>query len=266
MSYIPIENLDLKVAQIEIPSQTFTNSNTDITISNVTNGSYIVTIPTSTTFKLKAGRSYFISTGIIGSYGNSNQEYFDFYNHTTSSFMQLAVSRRINTHATLRGFCVHSIEAMLTNLNQDTTLSIRKIGTTWGSTSSITIPYNSANLYYPNSVITIMYTDTDIYIPSASLVAMSSTLQLTSASLNIYHSYSLTNSGYVYWLPTTPSTNDTIGFIHLSGVGNFSIEYPKDSGTYLTGGSQISSSSTRKSFIFQWNGTTWIDIGQFTVV
>jgi hypothetical protein len=103
------------------------------------------------------------------------------------------------------------------------------------------------------------------YTSSSLLNSLTSISQLTSSSLNKYHQYTLSNSGYRYFPPASPTIGDAIGFIHTSGSGNFAIEYPANSGTYLTG-DFINSSSVRKSFVFQWDGTTWVDIGQFTLV
>lgn len=266
MSYFPINNLNLNLTQIGVPAQSYSTANTVLTISGNTNQNVISL--SGSNIILPRFRSYFIWANVPfqGSSATDNPG-IGLYNSTLSSFEKGSIAYQYYPGGVDETNYSSDITSMLIDTSQQYILQLKDTG---GLSSTVTI-YNNNSLR-SDSNITILYTDqltlnnVNLNVPTSTLVSLTSTSQLTSASLNKYMSYSLTNTGYVYWLPVSPSTNDTVGFIHLSGTGNFSVEYPKDSGTYLTGGSQISSASARKSFIFQWNGTTWIDIGRFTLI
>lgn len=271
MSYIPIENLNMKIAQISIASQTYNPSiNAKLLFENVIcDEQNVVTLSADKrSFTLNTGKSYFMSVALNGSVVSTTenqQVIIDFYNETTAGYLSQSASRLIKAHGQYRGHCSFNVECMLLNTSVNNTISLRSVTGNWATSSTYTPYYNEGNSK-PNSILTILYKDNEyITIPTASLATLATTSQLSAASLNRYHQYTLANSGYRYFPPTSPTIGNIIGFIHTSGSGNFAIEYPANSGTYLTGGF-INSSSVRKSFVFQWDGTTWVDIGQFIVV
>lgn len=263
MSYIPINNLNLNFTQIGIPAQSYSASSTVLTLSGNTNSS-VVTL-SGNNIILPRFRSYFIwgNVPFQGSSASDNPG-IGLYNTNTST-LELLGSQAYQYYfgGVTEVHYTGDIMNMLISTGVDYTMQIKDIG---GLASTVTI-YNNNSLR-SDSNITILYTDESIgsvNLPSALLVSLAGISQLTASSLNKYHQYTLNNSGYRYFPPTTPSVGDIIGFIHISGTGSFAVEYPANSGTYLTGGF-INSASTRKSFIFRWNGTTWVDIGQITII
>jgi hypothetical protein len=265
MSYFPINNLNLNVTQIGVPAQSYSAANTVLTLSGSTNQS-VVTL-SGNNIVLPRFRSYFIWANVpFQGSSSADNPGIGLYNSTLSAFEKGSAAYQYYPGGVEETSYSSDIISMLIDTSQQYTLQIKDSG---GLSSTVTI-YNNNSLR-SDSNITILYTDqltlsnVNLNVPTSTLVALTSTSQLTSASLNKYTSYSLINTGYVYWLPTTPAIDDIVGFMHLSGVGNFAVEYPSGSGTYLTGGF-ISSASVRKTFIFRWDGTTWVDIGRFTVI
>lgn len=261
MTYIPINNLNLNFTQIGIPAQTYSSANTILTLSGNINNSDIFL--SGNNIILPPKRSYFLwgSIPFQGSSASDNPG-IGIYNISTSLFMTGSIAYQYYPGDVTETHYTGDINCMLIDTNRTNTLQIKDVG---GLGSTVTI-YNNNSLRSDSNLF-ILYTNQldTIPISSSSLVALTGISQLTTGSLNKYHSYSLSNTGHRYFPPTTPTLYDVIGFIHLSGAGNFAVEYPANSGTFLTSG-YINSASTRKTFIFQWNGTTWVDLGQFVVV
>jgi len=162
MSFIPIENLDFKIAQITITNQDFYHiSNPRMLFSSVACDEVgIVSLSAdSRSFTLAANRDYFLiatlNGTLIGS-ANVNQILMGFYNDSANTFFTYqSVSRVIGAHSELRGHCSSSIEMMNLQSTSSLTVSIRALPSSDGLTFRT---YYSGDTL-PASCITIMYKD-----------------------------------------------------------------------------------------------------------
>lgn len=90
--------------------------------------------------------------------------------------------------------------------------------------------------------------------------------QLTSSYLNKYSTVTSLLQPWLYYMPTNPSINDFVGFVFVTASNAGSIQIKTSStGIPLTGNQYINNYSIRKSFIWKWDGTDWIDIGIFNI-
>jgi len=256
----------------------------DLTIFN-TNGIDVVSgpsphiyFPTSSTIYLPKGFYYFVECS-LKMYRSTNGNYLD-YAIVDNSNTILSNTSRVTIVSDVGGINFsypRKAYAFIDCISSSKTIKIRTLST-YDITSaisgvSLTINGNqdatsSTNFVHsePLSHIIIKSWNSNNFNSnirlSSSLVALTSTSQLTSSALNKYHTYSLVNTGYVYYMPVSPSLNDVVGFTHLSGTGNFQVR--KDaSSVYLT--PVLDLYSLRKTYVFKWDGSDWIDIGEFII-
>lgn len=163
MSFIPIENLNFKIAQITIANQDFHYpSNPRMLLGSIACDEVgIVSLSAdSRSFTLAANKDYFLiatlNGDLIGASG-STQIFMGFYDDLTSAFFRYqSVSRVIGSHSELRGHCSSSIEMMNLQSTSSLTVSIRAL-----PAGASDLPFRT---YYlgdtlPASCITIMYKD-----------------------------------------------------------------------------------------------------------
>ena len=257
----------------------------DITLFN-TNGFDVtvgpsphIYLPTSSTIYLPKGFYYFVECS-LKMYRSANTNYLD-YAIVDSSNVQISNTSRITniTDAGSLSSLLYSYPkkayAFIDCISASKTIKIRTSFTydVDLSTSGVSLTINgnqdatSATNYVhsePLSHIIVKSWNSNSFnsnIPlSSSYTALAGISQLTSASLNKYHTYSLSNTGYVYYMPVSPSLNDIVGFVHNSGTGNFRIRRDA-TGIYLT--PVLDFYAIRKTYVFKWDGTDWIDIGEF---
>lgn len=164
MSYIPIENLNMKIAQISIASQTYNPStNAKLLFENVIcDEANIVTLSADKrSFVLAPGKSYFMSIALNGTVvatAGNQQVIMDFYNETAGSYISQSASRLIKSHTQYRGHCSFNVEGMLLNTSVNNTISLRSVTGNWSTNSTYTPYYNEGNSK-PNSILTILYKD-----------------------------------------------------------------------------------------------------------
>ena len=162
MSFIPIENLDFKIAQITITNQDFYHiSNPRMLFSSVACDEVgIVSLSAdSRSFTLAANKDYFLIATLNGNlFGSAgvNQILMGFYDDSANTFFTYqSVSRLIGAHSELRGHCSSSIEMMNLQSTSSLTVSIRALPSSDGLTFRT---YYSGDTL-PASCITIMYKD-----------------------------------------------------------------------------------------------------------
>lgn len=163
MSFIPIENLNFKIAQITITNQDFNYlSNPRMLFSSVACDEVgIVSLSAdSRSFTLAANKDYFLIATLNGTLigtGGSTQILMGFYDDLTSAFFRYqSVSRVIGSHSELRGHCSSSIEMMNLQSTSSLTVSIRALPA--GASGLPFRTYYSGDTL-PASCITIMYKD-----------------------------------------------------------------------------------------------------------
>lgn len=258
-------------------------NNTDVSVfsggSNtiVTNAFPNIYLPTTTTIYLPKGFYYFVECG-LKFYRSTNANYLryaivDTSNNILSNISKIKIVAEDASNDNYPKKCYAFIDC----INQSQTIKVRVIETydISISASNVTLQINGAqdststtNFVYsePMSRIIIKaWPASNFFITNqytTNIVALSATSQLTSSALNKYHSYSLVNTGYVYYMPVSPNLNDVIGFTHLSGSGNFQVR-KNSTGIFLT--PVMDTYSIRKSYVFKWDGTDWIDIGEFNI-
>lgn len=232
-------------------------------------------LPTSSTIYLPKGFYYFIECS-LKMYRSTNANYLD-YAIVDNANTQLSNTARVTITSDLgitysypkKAYafvdCISASKTIKirTLLTYDITSAASGVSLTINSQQDATIGSNYVHSE-PKSNIVIKSWNNNPFnsiIPfSSSFTALSNISQLTSSSLNKYHTYSLSNTGFVYYMPVSPSLNDIVGFTHSSGSGNFRVR--KDAtGVYLTPVMDLY--SIRKTYTFKWDGTDWIDIGEF---
>ena len=254
----------------------------DITLFNsngfdvIAGSSPHVYLPTSSTIYLPKGFYYFVECS-LKMYRSTNANYLD-YAIVDSSNVQLSNTARVIIVSDA-GIIEYSYPkkayAFIDCISSSKTIKIRTLSTyditAASSGSSLTIngsqDVTSATNYVhsePMSNIIIKSWNSNLFnskIPlSSDFVSLANVSQLTSASLNKYHTYSLSNTGFVYYMPVSPSLNDIVGFVHSSGTGNFRVRRDA-TGIFLT--PVLDLYAIRKTYVFKWDGTDWIDIGEF---
>lgn len=163
MSYIPIENLDMRIAQITIAQQDFApasgNEFSVLLSTLVCDDAGVVTLSANLrSFTLASNRDYFIVATMNGRYfGNTgNQQLcFAFYNNTSGAYVTTqSASRTILTHNEFRGHCSSTVEMLSLQTAASLTLSIRALFFSGGYFRT-----DYAEDASPACVITIMYKD-----------------------------------------------------------------------------------------------------------
>ncbi len=254
-------------------------NNTDITIFDapvVLAGSFPnVYKPTTSTIYLPKGFYYFVECG-LKLYRGTNANALKYAIVDTSNTI-LSNNSKLRIVGEITDFYPRKCYAFFDCINQSKTIKVRVIETydMSISASNVTLTINgsqdatsSTNFVYsePMSRIIIKAWNNNSFTTNlqftSTIVALTGASQLTSDALNKYHTYSLSNTGYVYYMPVSPNLNDVIGFCHLTGTGNFQIRL-NVAGIFLS--PAINSTSIRKSYVFKWDGTDWIDIGEFTI-
>ncbi len=235
-------------------------------------------LPTTSTIYLQKGFYYFIECA-LKVYRSTNDCYLEYAIVDTSNIVLSNIAKVSNSNdEDVPGTEFASPKkayAYIDCMSASKTIKIRTLSTynLTTSTANTTMIINSqqdatsaTNFVYsePQSNIIIKSWNSNLFnskIPlSSDFVSLTNVSQLTSASLNKYHTYSLSNTGYVYYMPISPSLNDIVGFVHNSGTGNFRIR-TSSTGIYLT--PVLDFYAIRKTYVFKWDGTDWIDIGEF---
>jgi hypothetical protein len=260
----------------------------DITLFN-TNGFNVVAgpspgiyLPTSSTIYLPKGFYYFVECS-LKMYRSTNANYLD-YAIVDSSNVQLSNTARVIIVSDA-GIIEYSYPkkayAFIDCISSSKTIKIRTLLaydiTTASSGSSLTIngsqDATSATNYVhsePMSNIIIKSWkpqgfENHSYVLNGNNdineIAATSTPQLSSSFLNKYASFDGVGN-YVYLTPVAPSVNDLLGIVFMSGTGSFQLKN-NATGIFLTGSKAITKYSIRKSFLFKYDGTEWIDIGEF---
>jgi len=263
----------------------------DITLFNA-NGFNVVAgpspgiyLPTSSTIYLPKGFYYFVECS-LKMYRGSNGNYLD-YAIVDSSNVQLSnTSRIVNiTDSGLLSSLLFSYPkkayAFIDCISGSKTIKIRTSFTrdVDASTSGVSLTINGSqdatsttNYVHSEPMSNIIVKswkpqgfETHSYILSGNNdineIAATSTPQMSSSFLNKYVSFNGVGN-YVYLTPATPSTNDLLGIVFISGTGSFQLKN-NSTGIFLTGSKSITKYSIRKSFLFKYDGAEWIDIGEF---
>jgi hypothetical protein len=240
-------------------------------------------LPTTSTIYLPKGFYYFVECS-LKMYRGTNGNYLD-YAIVDSSNVQLSNTSRINNitdSGTLITFSYpKKTYAFINCISSSKTIKIRTFLTydIDASTSGVSLAINSqqdatASSNYvhsePQSNIVIKSWkpqgfENNSYVLTGSSdvneIAMTSTPQMSSSFLNKYASFDGVGN-YTYLTPVTPSINDFLGVVFVSGTGSFILKN-NATGILLTGSKPITKYSIRKSFLFRYDGTEWIDIGDF---
>ena len=163
MSYIPIENLDMRIAQISIAQQSFaSNSEFEYSVlltTLVCDDVGVVTVSgDGRSFTLAPNKDYFIIATMNGRYfpaSGNEQICFAFYDNTSGAYVTTqSASRTILTHNEFRGHCSSTVEMLSLQTASPLTLSIRALFFSAGYYRTDYFEDSS-----PASVITIMYKD-----------------------------------------------------------------------------------------------------------
>jgi hypothetical protein len=258
----------------------FSTNGFDI-ISGASPGIYL---PTTSTIYLPKGFYYFIEC-TLKMYRNTNQNYLDYAIVDTSNNLLSNEARCVNisggSDQSLTFSYSKKAYAFIDATTSSKTVKVRVLRvydvTTASSTATLVVngqqdATSSTNFVHsePQSNIIIkswkpqgfenhsyiLINDNDI-----NKIALTSTPQLTSSFKNKYASFDGLGN-YTYLTPTSPITNDFLGVVFESGTGSFILKN-NTTGILLTGSTPLTKYSVRKSFLFRYDGSEWIDIGEF---
>jgi hypothetical protein len=259
-------------------------NNTDITIFDapvVLAGSFPnVYKPTTSTIYLPKGFYYFVECG-LKLYRSANANTLKYAIVDTSNTI-LSNNSKLRIVGETTDFYPRKCYAFFDCINQSKTIKARVIETydTSISTSNVTLTINgsqdatsSTNFVYsePMSRMIIKAWKPDLTnlindyyilqsITDPLCISLTTTSQLTSSYLNKYATMASTSNSYTYYMPVSPQINDFVGFVFLGTTGQFQVR-TTSTGTYLT--PVVNSSSLRRSYKFKWDGSEWIDVGEF---
>lgn len=264
----------------------FSTNGFDI-ISGASPGIYL---PTTSTIYLPKGFYYFIECA-LKMYRNTNQNYLDYAIVDTSNNLLSNEARCVNisggSDQSLTFSYSKKAYAFIDATTSSKTVKVRVLRvydvTTASSTATLVVngqqdATSSTNFVHsePQSNIIIKswkpqgFNNDNIILSSAYPEIESNTIwlttisQLTSSFLNKYAIMVNTAGNYTYYMPVSPQINDFVGFYFYGSTGSFIVR-TTSTGIYLTGTTSINKYSVRKSFKFQWDGSEWIDIGEFNI-
>lgn len=288
MSNFMNKKLNMSIGYLNSSGTQNVVNNTDITIFSggsytiVTNAFPHIYLPTTSTIYLPKGFYYFIECG-LKFYRSTNANYLryaivDTSNNILSNISKLKIVADDASSDNYPKKCYAFIDC----INQSQTIKIRVLETydITSSTSNVTLQINGAqdststtNFVYsePMSRIIIKAWKPDLAnlvndyyilesISDPKWIALTATSQLTSSYLNKYATMASTGGSYTYYMPVSPQINDFVGFVFLGTTGQFQIRR-SSTGIFLT--PVVNSSSLRRSYKFKWDGTDWIDVGEF---
>lgn len=286
MSNFMNKKMNMSIGYLSSSTTQSVVNNTDITIFDapaVLAGSFPnVYKPTTSTIYLPKGFYYFVECG-LKFYRSSNDCYIkyaivDNSNNVLSNISQLKISLDYITNASYVKKCYAFIDC----INQSKTIKVRVIESynlASLSTNATTVingsqdATSSTNFVYsePMSRMIIKAWKPDLTnlindyyilqsITDPLCISLTATSQLTSSYLNKYATMTSTSNSYTYYMPVSPQINDFVGFVFLGTTGQFQVR-TTSTGTYLT--PVVNSSSLRRSYKFKWDGSEWIDVGEF---
>jgi hypothetical protein len=284
------KKLNMSIGYLSSSATQNVTNNTDVTIFSaptlVTTSFPNVYLPTTSTIYLPKGFYYFIECG-LKFYRSANDCYIkyaivDTSNNILSNISQLKISVDYITNASYVKKCYAFIDC----IEQSKTIKVRVIESynLLTSTTNTTTVINGAQdststtrfvHSEPNSRMIIKAWKPDLtnlvndnYILESTndpkWIALTATSQLTSSYLNKYATMASTGGSYTYYMPVSPQIDDFVGFYFYGSTGSFIVR-TTSTGIYLTGTTSINKYSVRKSFKFQWDGSEWIDIGEFNI-
>ena len=286
MSNFMNKKLNMSIGYLSSSATQNVTNNTDVTIFSaptlVTTSFPNVYLPTTSTIYLPKGFYYFIECG-LKFYRSANDCYIkyaivDTSNNILSDISQLKISVDYITNASYVKKCYAFIDC----IEQSKTIKVRVIESynlftlTTNTTTVINGAQDSTSTTRfvhsePNSRMIIKAWKPDLAnlindyyilesISDPKWIALTATSQLTSSYLNKYATMASTGGSYTYYMPVSPQINDFVGFVFLGTTGQFQIRR-SSTGIFLT--PVVNSSSLRRSYKFKWDGTDWIDVGEF---
>ncbi len=171
---------------------------------------------------------------------------YDFYNTSGDNkqiypYQHVTVDSIQNYHGILTGLGTYSFELIVTGVNQADIYNMNNVS------NCVNLNYNCLQIYdNPNTVGTT--------------TALTASSQLAAVWKN--YTYSLSNTGYIYYPPLSPKVGDKFKVSHISGAGSFKMQYRNITNTAQTFDLTplISSASAQKSYVFEWRGSRWREV------
>ena len=238
-------------------------------------------LPTTSTIYLPKGFYYFIECS-LKMYRSSNANYLD-YAIVDNANTQLSNTARVTivsdngitysypkkAYAFVDCISTSKTIKIRTLLTYDITLATSGVSLTINSQQDASTASNYVHSEPQSNIVIKSWKpqgfENNSYVLTGSSdvneIAMTSTPQMSSSFLNKYASFDSVGN-YTYLTPATPSINDFLGVVFVSGTGSFILKN-NATGILLTGSKPITKYSIRKSFLFKYDGTEWIDIGDF---
>lgn len=171
---------------------------------------------------------------------------YDFYNTSGDNkqiypYQHVTVDTIQNYHGILLGLGTYSFELIVTDVNQADIYNMNNVS------NCVNLNYNCLQTYdNPNTINTT--------------TALTATSQLTSVWKN--YTYSLSNTGFIYYTPLSPKLGDRFKISHISGTGTFKVQYRNITNVAQTFDLTpvITSASSQKSYVFEWRGSRWREV------